>query len=198
MKFAAHALTALLASCGCHSQANTEVQPNAALIVFPDASSVRYSVGAGTVVEYVVTMAFPAEEALASISRSLAATGWHPSRMDLLNPTIESSHVRGWSRFVDRTRGASCSSPPMAGRLDQRRRRGRDLFAPVSVKRSGRGAPYERQFARDRNVHVGGPSAPRRLGPAEASRPVTTRRSWSWARSHVTGLWPTQIAHVRV
>jgi hypothetical protein len=103
MKFAAHALTALLASCGCHSQANTEVQPNAALIVFPDASSVRYSVGAGTVVEYVVTMAFPAEEALASISRSLAATGWHPSRMDLLNPTIESSHVRGWSRFVDST-----------------------------------------------------------------------------------------------
>lgn len=103
MNFAASAVIALLVSSACHSKTNAAAQPNAALIVLPGAASVRYSVGVGSVVEYFVTTAFPAEEALTSISRRLATDGWRPSRMDLLNPTVESSHVRGWTRFVDST-----------------------------------------------------------------------------------------------
>jgi hypothetical protein len=56
-----------------------------------------------TWVHYSLEEPYPANEALRSISMGLERAGWRPLPNDFLNPTIPSSHVRGWTDFDDST-----------------------------------------------------------------------------------------------
>lgn len=48
---------------------------------------------------------YPADDFLASARARLASRGWKELQTDWLNPTIPSSHARGWTSFLDtRTR----------------------------------------------------------------------------------------------
>jgi hypothetical protein len=57
---------------------------------------------AGRVI-YKVYVDYPAESALKTISDNLRAAGWKPLKADFWNPSIPSSHVRGWQQFDDAT-----------------------------------------------------------------------------------------------
>jgi hypothetical protein len=54
-------------------------------------------------VGYHVAEPYPAEKVLDLISKRLGDAGWKPLPMDWLNPTIPSSHSRGWTYFLDGT-----------------------------------------------------------------------------------------------
>lgn len=60
-----------------------------------------------TWIHYALSEPYPAGGALHSISQRLEDAGWRPLPGDFLNPTIPSSHVRGWTDFDDDT-----ASPP--------------------------------------------------------------------------------------
>jgi hypothetical protein len=49
----------------------------------------------------VVREPYPATHALDVISTTLPTFGWKPMKEDLLNPDIQSSHVRGWADYLD-------------------------------------------------------------------------------------------------
>ncbi|MBU0638803.1 MAG: hypothetical protein KKB50_08060 [Planctomycetes bacterium] len=46
---------------------------------------------------------FPAEQTLGEVARDLEEAGFKALAYDLLNPTLRSSHTRGWSKWVDAT-----------------------------------------------------------------------------------------------
>lgn len=46
---------------------------------------------------------FPASGAIARVNERLSGLRWKPLEKDWLNPTIPSSHSRGWQAFLDRT-----------------------------------------------------------------------------------------------
>jgi hypothetical protein len=52
-------------------------------------------------VEYEIAAPYPAEEFLTLIDGQLRAVGWKAMERDLLNPSIPTSNVRGWTSFVD-------------------------------------------------------------------------------------------------
>ena len=78
----------------------------AALIVLDGATDVRRDPGAywSFHVAYAIKEAHPASTAIQQISSRLKALGWTPLKDDWLNPGLPSSHVRGWTDFIDGTR----------------------------------------------------------------------------------------------
>jgi hypothetical protein len=52
-------------------------------------------------VHYDLIEPYPAEATLRAIRERLASLGWSPLAYDWLNPTIPSSHTRGWTDFFD-------------------------------------------------------------------------------------------------
>ena len=54
-------------------------------------------------VGYHVAEPFPADGVLGLIAQRLSDAGWKPLPTDWLNPTIPSSHSRGWTYFLDGT-----------------------------------------------------------------------------------------------
>jgi len=52
-------------------------------------------------VDYEIAAPYPAEQFLMQIEGRLRAIGWQAMDRDLLNPTIPTSNVRGWTNFVD-------------------------------------------------------------------------------------------------
>src|SRR2546423_237628 len=54
-------------------------------------------------VVYKIRCPFPATEFLQEVNRSLSNAGFAPMAMDWLNPTVPSSHLRGWTPFIDGT-----------------------------------------------------------------------------------------------
>jgi hypothetical protein len=52
---------------------------------------------------YRVYQDFPAQEILKYVKYVLAAQHWMPLMTDWLNPDIPSSHVRGWTNWIDGT-----------------------------------------------------------------------------------------------
>ncbi|HEX9222233.1 MAG TPA: cytochrome c [Candidatus Acidoferrales bacterium] len=74
------------------------------LIVLPSGADVKYaSVGGRTQLVYRVYVDYPAERALKTISEKLRREGWKALERDFWNPSIPSSHMRGWVQFEDRT-----------------------------------------------------------------------------------------------
>lgn len=75
-----------------------------ALIALPFASNAtcRYALEKTQLV-YKVEEAYPADDALKTIYARLRQQGWRPLKRDFLNPSIPSSHVRGWNQFEDGT-----------------------------------------------------------------------------------------------
>lgn len=78
----------------------------AALIVLDGATQVRRDPGAyGSFgVAYALTEKHPASNAIQQISSRLKSVGWKPLKDDWLNPGLPSSHVRGWTDFIDGTK----------------------------------------------------------------------------------------------
>lgn len=54
-------------------------------------------------VTYLLAESHPAVNAIKQISSRLQALGWKPLLEDFLNPGLPSSHVRGWTQFLDAT-----------------------------------------------------------------------------------------------
>jgi hypothetical protein len=52
-------------------------------------------------VEYWVSVPYPADSFLADITNRMKQGSWTPAETDLLNPSIPSSHVRGWTSYID-------------------------------------------------------------------------------------------------
>ena len=75
-----------------------------ALVALPSASNstCKYVFGKTQLV-YRVDVEYPADGALKTIYAKLRQQGWRPLKRDLLNPSIPSSHVRGWQQFEDDT-----------------------------------------------------------------------------------------------
>jgi hypothetical protein len=61
--------------------------------------------GASFAVQFHLAASYPADEFLRDLQARLAARGWKPMEHDLLNPTIATSNVRGWTAFVDPRNG---------------------------------------------------------------------------------------------
>ena len=75
------------------------------LVVPPQAKGVNYSSNAGIEqVRYELTEKYPAKYALKWINDELTKQGWKPLKDDFRNPGQPSSHVTGWTHFVDSTR----------------------------------------------------------------------------------------------
>lgn len=77
----------------------------AALIVLDGATQLRRDPGAfgSYSVAYSLNEKYPASNAIQQISAELEAIGWTPLKEDWLNPGMPSSHIRGWTDFVDGT-----------------------------------------------------------------------------------------------
>jgi len=76
-----------------------------ALIVLNGATQVRRDPGAYSSyhIAYALNEKHPAPNAIQQISSRLKALGWTPLQGDWLNPGLPSSHVRGWTDFIDGT-----------------------------------------------------------------------------------------------
>jgi hypothetical protein len=59
--------------------------------------------GAG--VSYRLEAEFPAPAVTSEVNSMAAASGWQPLTEDFFNPGIPTSHVRGWTSYLDLSRG---------------------------------------------------------------------------------------------
>ncbi len=78
----------------------------AALIVLDSATRVsRYSgVNQSFGVAYAINVQQPASDVIQQISSRLETLGYRPLENDWLNPGLPSSHICGWTQFLDGTR----------------------------------------------------------------------------------------------
>lgn len=82
-----------------------DVLTNPALVVLPGAIGVHAGRFRGTdQLQYKLAESYPAKPALSRISKELQSQGWKPLKEDYLNPGLPSSHVRGWTHFLDGSR----------------------------------------------------------------------------------------------
>jgi hypothetical protein len=74
-----------------------------ALIVLDGAAQLLREPGAygSHHVAYAFTEKYPASNAIQQISSRLQALGWTPLQEDWLNPGLPSSHISGWTGFLD-------------------------------------------------------------------------------------------------
>jgi len=76
-----------------------------ALVVYPRAKDIKFSKYEGTdQLNYRVDEKFPASGVIGLISYKLEEKGWEPVTNDYFNPGLPSSHVKGWTEFVDATK----------------------------------------------------------------------------------------------
>jgi len=75
------------------------------LIALPGAEKVKYEkYGGMDQLSYELKMEYPANAAIQIISAELDKSGWTALMHDYLNPSIPSSHIRGWTDFIDGTK----------------------------------------------------------------------------------------------
>jgi hypothetical protein len=90
-------------ACRCQNTLSTQDQPKC-LIVLPSSFNVKYSSVEGTAqLVYKIYLDYPAESAIKTISEKLHREGWKSLEPDFWNPSIPSSHRRGWQQFEDQT-----------------------------------------------------------------------------------------------
>jgi len=75
------------------------------LVPLKGASKVRCDKGWGDSlhVAYSVNEKYPAQDVVSQISDRMKKLGWEPLKEDWLNPGIPSSHVGGWTEYIDAT-----------------------------------------------------------------------------------------------
>ena len=100
------ACVVLLAGCcsiGCSRSDDIPVSQLPPELVVPQGASDVVARGNGktTVVSYRASVSYPAEGFLAEVGSRLEQRGWKAMEVDLMNPTIPSSNVRGWTSFID-------------------------------------------------------------------------------------------------
>jgi len=77
-----------------------------ALISYPDATEIRFGEqGSTDRLSYHVSSKFPATPVIDWISDKLQKVGWEPLKYDFLNPNLPSSHLTGWTYFLDERKG---------------------------------------------------------------------------------------------
>jgi hypothetical protein len=81
------------------------------LVVPNGAEQVEYPNGPGApgsivIVSYLVREPYPAKTTLAEIREHLDKAGWKPLKKDWLNPTVDSSQVRGWYEYKEMRNGS--------------------------------------------------------------------------------------------
>lgn len=75
-----------------------------ALIVIKGAKDLSYRKFHGTEqLCYMISTPFPANHEIDELNKSLKTKGWKPLKESYLNPGLPSSHVRGWTDFIDAT-----------------------------------------------------------------------------------------------
>ena len=96
-------LSCLLILTGCYKDKTQDpALYSPALIVVPNAQKVRYQKKTQTdQVYYQLQEQYPATKTISYIYSILDKAGWQPLFEDLLNPGFFSSHVRGWSAYLD-------------------------------------------------------------------------------------------------
>jgi hypothetical protein len=100
----------MLISClliqGCNSSNEKDAAKYSdSLIVVAGAKDLHYTKLEGTdQILYIVEAEYPANSVLQEIFQKLEAKGWRPFQEDYLNPGLPSSHVRGWTDFIDATK----------------------------------------------------------------------------------------------
>lgn len=99
--------TAVLFSClnGCARGTQRDTpRHNEALIVCWGAKPPRSVRFQGTEqLDYQVEVDYPASSIVSCISEQLKEKGWRPLKEDYWNAGLPSSHVRGWTNYVDAT-----------------------------------------------------------------------------------------------
>ena len=89
---------------GACQEADSAPKYSKSLIVLPAAYKVSYRfVDGATQLTYKLDATYPAEGELGTISENLQRQRWKPLKYDFLNPSIPSSHLRGWQQFEDHT-----------------------------------------------------------------------------------------------
>jgi hypothetical protein len=91
---------------GCiTSHAEGEQVFSNSLIAVSGARNIQYSKFRGTdQLSFEIEEDYPAKRTLWEISKNLEEKGWKPLSEDYLNPGRPSSHIRGWSDFIDATK----------------------------------------------------------------------------------------------
>ncbi len=101
-------MTALSVSLvfGCNQQqGQSKGEYSDSLIVHPRANDVRFSKHKGTdQLTYRVEEKFPASDVIGWISKKLRENGWEALAYHYLSPHLLSSHVKGWTKFIDATK----------------------------------------------------------------------------------------------
>jgi hypothetical protein len=90
---------------GCNSAHEKEAANfSDSLIVVSDAKDVHYTKVYGSDQLYFqITAEYPAKAVLDDISQKLQMKGWKPLPESYLNPSMPSSHIKGWQDFIDGT-----------------------------------------------------------------------------------------------
>lgn len=85
--------------------ANEAAPYSKSLLVFQGGKEIKFSRHYGTEqLIYRLKMAYPADDVLSFLKKELKAQGWSPIEDDFLNPGNKSSHVEGWTNFIDGAR----------------------------------------------------------------------------------------------
>lgn len=88
---------ALLLAPSCRANAIPVV-----FVVPPEARKIqRAERGGAAGVNFAITEPYPAKRFLGQVNLRMKTLGWTPLEMDWMNPTIPSSHKRGWQSFID-------------------------------------------------------------------------------------------------
>jgi hypothetical protein len=101
LAFVAVAVGLCLASCARSRDIPVSSLPPELTVPQGATDVVARSDGRAAAVEYRMSVPYPAEGFLAEVAARLNQNGWKAAETDLLNPTIASSSVRGWTSYVD-------------------------------------------------------------------------------------------------
>ena len=75
------------------------------LVTVKGAFNIKYTKLNGTQqVTYSIVAQYPASNVISEINNQLKIKGWSALEKDWLNPQIPTSHVRGWTNFIDETK----------------------------------------------------------------------------------------------
>ncbi len=100
---ATFALILAIETAWCQGAANSQAPPKC-LVVLPSAFDVKFTPVEGTTqLVYKIYLDYPAESAIKTLSERLQRESWKPLESDFWNPSIPSSHRRGWQQFRDQT-----------------------------------------------------------------------------------------------
>lgn len=92
-------LSMAVLAAACLADPETDV-----LFAPPGATGVEYhTINGGEQVHFSYSERFPADNLIKILNREFVSLGWTPREKSYLNPSLPTSHVRGWSQFQDAT-----------------------------------------------------------------------------------------------